>query len=219
MRGATRYLALASAIVAAILVHELPVLGQGSRGGRGGEGRQGGQAAPANLPEAPPIGFIGSYRVGAQKIDPATLPIIGAWRINFEKSDPGMKAQGRFKDTGTTIYTAEKGGIRTETFLFYPPKDDRYKTVFTDDGREYWFKLDGKNIYENPQGPNGLGQTVAMWLVDRNTLYRERMTKGVIDERVLYRVSPDGRTLVWTNFGADRDSGHVVWDRITLPRR
>jgi hypothetical protein len=152
-------------------------------------------------------------------MDPSKLPIIGAWRINFDKSDPSMRAQGRFKDTGTTIYTAMNGGIKTETFLFYPPKDDSYKTVFTDDGREYWFKLDGKNIYENPQGPNGLGQTVGVWLIDRNTIYRERMTKGVIDERVLYRVSPDGRTLVWTNFNADRDSGHVVWDRIELPRR
>jgi len=42
-----------------------------------------------------------------------------------------MRAQGRFKDTGTTIYTAVNGGIKAETFLlFYPPKDDRYKTVF-----------------------------------------------------------------------------------------
>ena len=110
-------------------------------------------------------------------------------------------------------------GIKTEVFLFYPPKDDSYKTVFTDDGREFWFKLDGKNIYENPQGPNGLGQTVGMWLIDRNTLYRERMTKGVIDERVLYRVSPDGKTLVWTNFNSAGDSGHTVWDRIELPPR
>ncbi|MDP9115054.1 MAG: hypothetical protein M3O20_15410 [Acidobacteriota bacterium] len=173
----------------------------------------------ATLPEAPAIGFFGSYRVAADKKDPAKLPIIGAWRINFEKSDPAMKLQGRFKQTGTTIYTAVNGGIKTETFLFYPPKDDSYKTTFTDDGREYWFKLDGKNIYENPQGPNGLGQTVGMWLVDRNTLYRERMTKGVVDERVLYRVSPDGKTLVWTTFNAAGDSAHVVWDRIDLPPR
>ena len=75
-----------------------------------------------------------------------------------------------------------------------------------------------KNIYENPQGPNGLGQTVGMWLVDKNTLYRERMTKGVINERVMYRVSPDGKTPVWTNFNAARDSGHVVWDRMDLLR-
>jgi len=47
----------------------------------------------------------------------------------------------------------------------------------------------------------------------------ERMTKGVIDERVLYRVSPDGKTLVWTNFDSAGDSGHVVWDRIELPPR
>jgi hypothetical protein len=174
------------------------------------------QRGPA--PEAPAVGFFGSYRVAAAKIDPSTLPIVGAWRINFDRSDPGMRAQGRFKETGTTIYTALDGGIKTETFLFYPPKDDSYKTVFTDDAREFWFKLDGKNIYPNPQGPNGLGQTVGMWLIDRHTLYRERMTKGVVDERVLYRVSPDGRTLVWTNFNADRDSGHVVWDRIELKR-
>jgi hypothetical protein len=188
------------------------MLGQGGRGGQGGEAR-------AKLAEAPPIGFFGSYRVAADKIDPSKLPIIGAWRINFDKSDPVMKAQGRFKETGTVIYTAVNGGVKQEVFLFYPPKDDSYKTVFTDDGREFWFKLDGKNIYENPQGPNGLGQTVGMWLVDRNTLFRERATKGVIDERVLYRVSPDGKTLVWTNFYATGDGGHVVWDRIELPRR
>jgi hypothetical protein len=202
-------------IAAVVAIAAVPVIGQG---GRGGEGRQGGQALRAPLPEAPKIGFFGSYRNAADKMDPSKLPIIGAWRINFDKSDPSMKAQGRFKDTGTTIYTAVNGGIKTETFLFYPPKDDSYKTVFTDDGREYWFKIDGKNIYENPQGPNGLGQTVAMWLIDRNTMLRERMTKGVIDERVMYRVSPDGKTLVWTTFNATGDSGHVVWDKIELPR-
>lgn len=216
MNRTTRFLGVLSVTVASILVLQMPMLGQG---GRGGEGRQGGQAARPILPEAPPVGFFGSYRIAAEKTDPSKLPIIGAWRINFDKSDPSMRAQGRFKDTGTNIYTAENGGIKTETFLFYPPKDDSYKTVFTDDGREYWFKLDGKNIYKDPQGPNGLGQTVAMWLVDRNTLYRERMTKGVVDERVMYRVSPDGRTLVWTNFNAGGESGHVVWDRIELPRR
>jgi hypothetical protein len=180
--------------------------------GQNGEDRK-------KLPEAPPIGFFGSYRVSADKTDPSKLPIIGAWRINFDKSDPAIRVQGRFKSTGTTIYTAVNGSIKTETFLSYPQKDDSYKTVFTDDGREYWFKLDGKNIYENPQGPNGLGQTVGMWLIDRNTILRERMTKGVIDERVLYRVSPDGKTLVWTNFYAAGDGGQVVWDRIELPGR
>src|SRR6266853_1115160 len=78
----------------------------------------------AKLPEAPPIGLFGSYRVAAEKMDPSRLPIIGAWRINFDKSDPAMKLQGRFKETGTTIYTAVNGGIKTEVFLFYPPKDD-----------------------------------------------------------------------------------------------
>jgi hypothetical protein len=191
--------ALVAYAVALILFSGPPALGQG--------------------PEAPPIGFFGSYRVAADKTDPSKLPIIGAWRINFDRSDPSMRAQGRFKDTGTTIYTAENGGIKQEVFLYWPPTKVDYKNIFTDDAREFSFKLDGKNIYENPQGPNGLGQTIGMWLIDRNTVLRERMTKGVIDERVLYRVSPDGRTLVWSNFNAAGNTGHVVWDRIVLPRR
>jgi hypothetical protein len=192
-----RRLTLVACVVVGIPV--LPALGQG--------------------PEAPPIGFFGSYRVAADKTDPSKLPIIGAWRINFDRSDPSMRAQGRFKDTGTTIYTPENGGITQEVFLYWPPTTVDYKNIFTDDAREFSFRLDGKNIYENPQGPNGLGQTVGMWLIDRHTILRERMTKGVIDERVLYRVSPDGKTLVWTNFNAAGSSGHVVWDRIELPRR
>jgi hypothetical protein len=197
----------------------MPALGQGRGEGRQGGRGGGGQAARAPLPEAPPVGFIGGYRVAGLKVDPSTLPIIGAWRINFEKSDPSLKLQGRFKDTGTTIYTAVDGGIKAETFLYWPPTTVDYKNVFTDDAREYWFKLDGKNIYKDPQGPNGLGQTLGMWLIDKNTLFRERMTKGVIDERVMYRVSPDGKTLVWTSFNSAGDSSHQVWDRIELPRR
>jgi hypothetical protein len=209
MKGTIRYSRLFKIVVVLISESGASLLAQGSQGR---DGR-------ANLPEAPPTGFFGSYRVAADKTDPSHLPIIGAWRINFDKSDPAMKLQGRFKQTGTTIYTAANGGIKTETFLSYPPKNDSYKTTFTDEGREYWFKIDGKNIYENPQGPNGLGQTVGMWLIDRNTIFRERMTKGVVDERVLYRVSPDGKTLVWTTFNAAADSAHVVWDRIHLPPR
>jgi hypothetical protein len=212
MSKKTGGLALVTIIAMSFLFSGMLVRGQEGRGGRG-------RGEAQNFPEAPPIGFFGSYRVADEKIDPSSLPIIGAWRINFDKSDPRMRAQKRFTDTGTNIYTAVDGGIRTETFLFYPPKRNDYKTVFGDDAREYWFKLDGKSIYKDPQGPNGLGQTVAMWVVDRNTLYRERATKGVIDERVLYRVSPDGNTLVWTNFNNDRDNGHVVWDRINLTRQ
>mgnify|MGYP003338446865 CR=1 FL=1 len=145
--------------------------------------------------------------------------IIGAWRINFDRSDPSLKLANRFKDTGTTIYTAVDGGIKTETFLYWPPTKVDYKKIFTDDAREFFFRLDGKD-YPDPQGPNGLGQTVRMWLVDKNTMYRERTTKGVVDERVLYRVSPDGNTLTWTNFlNVNADSGHQVWDRIPMPTR
>jgi hypothetical protein len=200
-------------VVLMVLSH-LPALGQEGRGGRGGEGRQ-----AQSLPEAPAIGFFGSYRVAAEKTEPSKLPIIGAWRINFDRSDPALKLANRFKDTGTIIYTAERGGIKQEVFLYWPPTKVDYKNVFTDDAREFWFKLDGKNIYPNPQGPNGLGQTVAMWLVDRNTLYRERATKGAVDERVMYRVAPDGNTLVWTNFNAEGNSGHQVWNRIPIPPR
>ena len=217
MTRRTRYLALAPMIAVAVLAFGLPV--QGQRGEGRGEGRQGGRGAAANLPEAPPIGFFGSYRVAAHKTDPSKLPIIGAWRINFDKSDPALKLANRFKDTGTVIYTAENGGIKQEVFLYWPPTKVDYKNVFTDDAREFWFKLDGKNIYPNPQGPNGLGQTVAMWLVDTYTLYRERATKGVVDERVMYRVSPDGRILTWTNFNAEGNSGHNVWDKIPMPTR
>jgi hypothetical protein len=205
-----RYSAVVLAGLVLVFVSGLRIFGQGGEGG--GQGRE----ARPKFPEAPAIGFFGSYRVAGDKMDPAKLPIIGAWRINFDRSDPANKAQGRFKETGTAIYSAVSGGIKQEVFLFYPPKNDSYKTVFTDDGREFFWKLDGKNIYENPQGPNGLGQTVGMWLVDRNTMFRERATKGVTDERVLYRVSPDGKTLVWTTFNAGGDSGHVVWDRLPM---
>jgi hypothetical protein len=59
-----------------------------------------------------------------------------------------------------------------------------------------------------------------MWLADRNTLYRERATKGVVDEKVLYRVSPDGKTLVWTSFmNVNGNSGQNVWDRVEMPPR
>jgi hypothetical protein len=203
MSRAIRYLELfIVTVVATIVLSQLPVLGQEGRGG-----------------EAPSIGFFGSYRMAGEKTDPSKLPIIGAWRINFDRSDPALKLANRFKNTGTVFYTAENGGIKQEVFLYWPPTKVDYKNVFTDDAREFWFKLDGKNIYPNPQGPNGLGQTVAMWLVDRNTLYRERATKGVVDERVMYRVAPDGNTLVWTNFNAEGNSGHQVWNRIPLPQR
>jgi hypothetical protein len=173
--------------------------------------------APVAAQDPPPIGFFGDYKVAADKKDPSKLPFLGAWRINLDKSDPALRQ--RFPPSATNIFTLESGGmIRHDIFQVYPPKVDNYKTVFSPDARSYSFKLDGKNIYENPQGPNGQGQTAGMWLIDRNTIMRERMTKGVIDERVLYRVSPDGKTLTWTPFNADGNSGQMVWDRIELPK-
>ena len=196
MRATTRCIVMVSSLALALLSIDSPATGQ--------------EAGP------PPVGFFGNYKVAPDKKDPSKLPHIGAWRINLDKSDPALRQ--RFSPTATNIFTIENGGIRHDIFNSYPPKVDNYKTVFSQEARSYWFKLDGKNIYENPQGPNGQGQTAGMWLIDRNTIFRERMTKGVIDERVLYRVSPDGNTLAWTPFNADGDSGQMIWDRVTLPR-
>ena len=211
-------LPLAILIAVAVLGSGLAVHAQRA-GGEGRQGRQGGAPA-ANLPEAPPIGFFGSYRILPDRTDPSKLPFIGAWRINFDRSDPSFRTGGRFTETGTVIYTAENGGIKQEVFLYWPPTKVDYKNIMTDDAREFWYKLDGQNIYPNPQGPNGLGQTVAMWLVDRNTMYRERATKGVVDERVMYRVSPDGKSHTWTRFDQLGSApSHQVWEKIPMPTR
>jgi hypothetical protein len=220
MSRTSSYLALAALVAVAMLVSGLPVHGQRGEGRQGGGEGGGRGAAAAKLPEAPPIGFFGSYRVAADRTDPSKLPHLGAWRVNLDRSDPSFRQAGRFKETGTLIFTAENGGLKQEVFLYWPPTKVDYKNIMTDDAREFWFKLDGKNIYPNPQGPNGLGQTVAMWLVDRNTMYRERATKGVVDERVMYRVSPDGKTLTWTRFdNIAQDSSHQVWEKIPMPTR
>src|SRR5260370_14426428 len=117
MSRTKRYSAFVLTGAALMLAYGLRMLGQSSEGRRGDESKE----SRAKLPEAPPIGFFGSYRVAADKMDPSRLPIIGAWRINFDKSRPLMKLQGRFKATGTTIYTAVNGAIHTQMFLFYPP--------------------------------------------------------------------------------------------------
>jgi hypothetical protein len=213
MRTTKRCLVMVSSVTLAALCLGTPADAQrGQGGGRGGD-----QGAAQEGAAPPPIGFFGDYKVAGDKKDPSKLPFLGAWRINLDKSDPALRQ--RFPPSATNIFTLEGDGmIRHDIFQIYPPKVDNYKTVFSPDARSYSFKLDGKNIYENPQGPNGQGQTAAMWLIDRNTILRERMTKGVIDERVLYRVSPDGKTLTWTPFNADGNSGQMVWDRIELPK-
>src|SRR5258705_2177345 len=105
MSTSTRCAALFTAtVVAAIVLCQLTVLGQEGRGGRGGEGRQGGQAS--NLPEAPPIGFFGSYRVAGDKTDPSKLPLLRACRINFNQSDPSLKLPNLFNDSSHGIHTS-----------------------------------------------------------------------------------------------------------------
>ena len=191
-----------------MFVSGLRIFGQG-----GGQGRE----ARAKFPEAPAIGFFGSYRVAADKMDPSKLPIIGAWRINFDRSDPANKAQGRFKETGTAIYSAVNGGIKQEVFLFYPPKNDSYKNTFTDDGREFFWKLDGKNIYENPQGPNGLGANGGH--VARRSQYHVPRTRHQRSDRragALSRQPGREDARLRTTFNSGGDSGHVVWDRLPM---
>jgi hypothetical protein len=150
--------------------------------------------------------------------DPANLPIIGTWKVNLDKS-PSARQRGR-PATWTSIYEVENGGIRHTVLDQYPPKDPaKVEPGVAPGDHTYWFKLDGKQIYKDPEGPNGQNQTVSMWLADRNTIYRNRQTKGVDDERVLYRVSPDGRTLTWTRWLADKpdpkgESSVTVWDRV-----
>src|ERR1700680_3207732 len=57
-----------------MLAPGLLMLGQSSEGPRGSESKE----SRAKLPEAPPIGFFGSYRVAADKLDPfigSSLPV------------------------------------------------------------------------------------------------------------------------------------------------
>jgi hypothetical protein len=152
------------------------------------------------------------------QVDPANLPIIGTWRINLEKSSPAIRQ--RRDPTWTSIYRVENGGIRHDVYAKYPPKDPEHvKSGLAPDDHTYWFKLDGKQIYKDPEGPNGEEQTVSMYLVDRNTIFRQRQTKGVDDERVLYIVSDDGKTLTWKAWSATMPNpagmtNVMVWDRV-----
>jgi hypothetical protein len=95
----TSFVVLTSCVVALMLWFAPALVGQGD---------------PTNL------GFIGAYKVSAEKKDPSKLPIVGAWRINLQKSDP--RIQPRFTATAMNIFTAENGGIRQEVFQDYPPQ-------------------------------------------------------------------------------------------------
>lgn len=62
----------------------------------------------------------------------------------------GPPHNGPSKNRLHPSYRPENGGIKQEVFLYWPPTKVDYKNAFTDDAREFWFKLDGKNIYPNP---------------------------------------------------------------------
>ena len=165
--------------------------------------------------------MLGAFSAGSPvsaQVDPTNLPIIGTWRINLEKSSPAIRQ--RRSPTWTSIYSVENGGIRHDVYATYPPKDpQKVKTGLAPDDHTYWFKLDGKQLYTDPEGPNKEEQTVAMYLVDKNTIYRQRQTKGMDDERVLYVVSDDGKTLTWKAWSANSPNpagmaNVMVWDRV-----
>jgi hypothetical protein len=164
---------------------------------------------------------VGFGQAPAQELkapDPTGLPIIGTWRINLDKSSPALR---QVRDPSwTSEYSVSNGGIQHTIWETYPPKswDLPWKGI-GNESHTYWFKLDGQQIYKDPQGPNGQMQTVSMWLADRNTVFRQRMTAGVEDERVIMQVSPDGKTLTWMNWSAnmpnpERGSMIVVFDRV-----
>ena len=200
MSKRTSYFVLISTLAVSLLAYGPSVSGQGG--------------------DDPGDSFFGSYMIAAERMDPSSLPFVGAWRMNFEKTDQRIAGSGRFDRTATTTFHVENGGLRHSVYNSYPPKMDNYLTEITPEARSYWFKLDGQNVYTDPQGPNGRGQTIGMWLIDSHTILRERATKGEIDERVLYRVSPDGQTLYWTRFDRiEQDSSHFAWDRIELGER
>lgn len=156
-------------------------------------------------------------RTASAQADPTGLPIIGTWRINLDKSSPNIR---KIRQEGwTCTYTVETGGIRHSVYDKYPAPYAGLPTGLAPHDHTYWFKLDGKQDYKDPEGPNGEGQTVAMWLVNRNTVFRQRQTKGQDDERVLYVVSPDGKTLTWYVWSANKpnptgETNFMVWDRV-----
>jgi hypothetical protein len=155
------------------------------------------------------------------QVDPTGLPIIGTWKINKTKSGPGVRNRA---DTWTAVYTVENGGIRQTMYDVYPPPYQGLPTngVAPKD-HTFFYKLDGKQVYKDPEGPNGEEQTISTWLVNRNTIFRQRQTKDADDERVLYIVSDDGKTLMWWVWNAmpnpkaapnPNPGPSMVWDRV-----
>jgi hypothetical protein len=158
--------------------------------------------------------------VSAQ-VDPTGLPIVGTWKINKAKSGPGVRNR---PDSWTAVYTVEDGAIRQTMYDVYPaPYEGLPLTGVAPKDHTFVYKLDGKQIYKDPEGPNGEEQTLSTWLVTRNMIYRQRQTKGMDDERVLYIVSDDGKTLMWYVWNANPNpkappnpnpGPSMVWDRV-----
>jgi hypothetical protein len=155
------------------------------------------------------------------QVDPTGLPIIGTWRINIAKSGPGVRNRAA---TWTAVYSVENGGIRQTMYDVYPaPYPGLPSTGIAPKDHTFFYKLDGKQEYKDPEGPNGEEQTISTWLVNRNMIYRQRQTKGMDDERVLYIVSDDGKTLMWYVWNATPNpkappnpnpGPSMVWDRV-----
>jgi hypothetical protein len=141
------------------------------------------------------------------------LAIIGTWRINLDKSNPAIRKvrTGSF----TWIYSIEGDSIRHTVYEDYPPKYSGLPTNVAPHDHTYLFKIDGKD-YPNPEGPNGLGETIKLWRINRNVIYREVYTHGKPTERVVWAVSEDGKTMVNTRWVPDNPTGvaSMVFDRV-----
>lgn len=141
--------------------------------------------------------------------DLANLPMLGRWKINIAKSTfNGSRANS---DTFTWIFEVEGDRIRHSIYDVYPADKPN---------RSYAVKLNGTPT-PDPHGP-GLGETVSWWPINRSTMFREVIRNGVPSERVIYAVSPDGKsftTTSWRPNGLDPKgiSSLMYFDRVAGP--
>ena len=141
----------------------------------------------------------------------------GTWTINLLKTAAINGAVFTRGDTFTWTYEPEKDGIRHTIYVSYPAPNPT---------RSYFARLDG-NPYPDPHGPGrGLGgcegdcqEFVRLRAINRYTVAREVVTKGVWMERVMWSVSADGNTMASVNVNPN-DPTRVtvmVFDRVAGP--